>query len=453
MNTSTWRCYLDDECRDDALRIARSIANQLRDPARLSEVVALAHEQSPMADATEWLATSLGGGLGLVLLFGHLDRCFPQEGWYRDAHRHLEAAARRLETFSSPPLGLFEGMSGVGFSAAYLARDTGRYGRLLESLDEGVSRRARDLAREMLARRGGFHIADFDLVSGLTGAVVHLLGRRGNPRTAEALREALAALVSISSCHDGVPAWHTPAALVRDDVSSLKSEHTGGYVDCGLAHGCPGPLTAMSMACAAGVDVPGLRDGISRLAHWLLRHRHDDAWGLNWPSAIPLTLDADGAPLPLEPSLTLGGIPARTGWCYGAPGVARALWEAGNALSDPQFRDVAVEAMRATLRRPASERRLDSPTVCHGVAGYLQCMLRFAHATQLPEFIAEARELTAQLLAMREPAAPLGYRAVEMHGVRVDQPGLIDGASGVMGALLSAAMPVEPAWDRALLLS
>ncbi|WP_277752743.1 lanthionine synthetase LanC family protein [Streptomyces sp. L2] len=78
------------------------------------------------------------------------------------------------------------------------------------------------------------------------------------------------------------------------------------------------------------------------------------------------------------------GSPARSAWCYGAPGVAHALWLAGTALGDHDLHDVATEAMAAVLRRPAHMRFIDSPTFCHGVAGLLQIVLRFAHATRLP---------------------------------------------------------------------
>jgi hypothetical protein len=109
--------------------------------------------------------------------------------------------------------------------------------------------------------------------------------------------------------------------------------------------------------------------------------------------------------------------------------------------------------MVAALRRPIEERRIDSPTFCHGVAGTLQCVLRLAHASGSAPLAEGARQLAGQLVAMREDVALLGYRAVEVGGVQVDQPGLVDGAAGVVAALLSATVEVEPAWDRAFLLS
>jgi hypothetical protein len=109
--------------------------------------------------------------------------------------------------------------------------------------------------------------------------------------------------------------------------------------------------------------------------------------------------------------------------------------------------------MEAVCRRPIPARWIDSPTFCHGVAGLLQIILRFANDTKLPVFAQEAANLTDWLLSAYEPESLLGYRNWEPGGTRVDQPGLLDGAPGVLLALLAASTDVEPVWDRAFLLS
>jgi hypothetical protein len=99
------------------------------------------------------------------------------------------------------------------------------------------------------------------------------------------------------------------------------------------------------------------------------------------------------------------------------------------------------------------ERQLHSATFCHGVAGFLQINLRFAHDTGLPVFERATEGLVAELLDAYEPDSVLGYRSVESDGRKIDNPGLLDGAPGVCLALLSAAVPVRPTWDRLFLLS
>jgi hypothetical protein len=453
MGTPIWSSFLDAATREQALAIARRIADDLRDPARLAGIIELASTQSPIPEAGAWGAASLAGDMGLALAFGHLAACFPGEGWERDAHRHLEIAARRFERLATPEHGMFGGLSGLGLAASCLARGGPRYGRLLERVDESVAQAACALAGRIVSERPGLHIAVFDAVSGIAGTVAYLLQRRGRSRVDEALRTAAAALVVLSEDTGGLPIWHTPARLVASQPHGLKAEHAEGYLDCGLAHGVPGPLAVLSLAVSAGVDVPGGRDAVLRLADWLLDHRRDDAWGMNWPAAIPLTIDAAGEARPVPPGTALGKNVARSGWCYGGPGIARALWYAGAATGEARLKDAAIDVMRATLRRTDEERRLPSATFCHGVAGYLQCLLRFANETQLPELVDAARVFTRHLVDMRDEGAALGYPAVEMFDTRVDQPGLVDGAAGVMGVLLSASVEVEPAWDRAFLLS
>jgi hypothetical protein len=109
--------------------------------------------------------------------------------------------------------------------------------------------------------------------------------------------------------------------------------------------------------------------------------------------------------------------------------------------------------MEAVFRRPIPARMIDSPTFCHGVAGLLAIVLRFARETDAPVFLDASRALAGQVLAAFEPGSRLGFRNIEFGDNHTDQPGLLDGAAGVALVLLSAATGVEPSWDRAFLLA
>ncbi|MGZ4434399.1 MAG: lanthionine synthetase C family protein, partial [Trebonia sp.] len=248
--------------------------------------------------------------------------------------------------------------------------------------------------------------------------------------------------------------WHTPARLSSE---SLLEAYPGGHHNCGLAHGVPGPLALLSIAMIEAVpeelgglvDGPRIRAAIAVTAHWLADHRTADAWGPTWPNAVPL---ADAGDRAAPAGGYQGSGSSRATWCYGSPGVARALWLAGSATEDDELRALALTAMRAALARPAEVRGITSPTLCHGTAGLLQIAHRFAEDTGLPD-LAEARDaLLGELVAAYDPEAILGYRNVEPSGARVDQPGLLEGAAGVALTLLSAG-GASSAWDRALLLA
>jgi hypothetical protein len=99
------------------------------------------------------------------------------------------------------------------------------------------------------------------------------------------------------------------------------------------------------------------------------------------------------------------------------------------------------------------ERRVDSPTFCHGMAGLLQITLRFTHDTGEPVFADAAADLAEQLLVAYDPDTLLGFCSLEPGGNAVDNAGLLDGAPGVALVLLAVATDAEPTWDRLFLLA
>jgi lantibiotic biosynthesis protein len=371
----------------------------------------------------------------------YLDVCLPTEEWDHVGHGFLTAAARGAERTSRVAPGLFSGLSGLAFATASLSRNGGRYRRLLAALDEALAPEAAVLGTRLRSARAPGSVGEFDVISGASGVGAYLLERD----THGVLPEILSGLVSLAEPQDGPPRWMTPPQLLGDP--STVRLYPFGNLNCGLAHGIPGPLALLALALRDGLEVPGQAEALRRLADWLIAHRADDEWGIHWPSAVPLP--PPGAPEPDPARLE----PSRCAWCYGSPGVARALWLAGEALDDAGLRDLAVEAMLAVLRRPVERRWIDSPTFCHGVAGLLQIVLRFAHDTGFPAFSEAGGELVDQLLAAYEPERPLGYASLEPGPNPVDRPGLLDGAPGVAMVLLAAATDIEPSWDRIFLLS
>jgi lantibiotic biosynthesis protein len=241
--------------------------------------------------------------------------------------------------------------------------------------------------------------------------------------------------------------------LLFDDTARIS--YPLGNLNCGLAHGIPGVLSLLSLVRLSGLSFELLDEAIGTSATWLTTHRLDDEWGVNWPSAISLQLaEVDGREVLAEVDVrdSPGG-PSRTAWCYGSPGIARALWLAGCALRRDDFKKLAINAMEAVFCRPIAVRGIDSPTFCHGVAGLLGIAMRFANETGSAVFRDECQKLTKQILSTFQPDSLLGFRNLEHGGNQTDQPGFIDGAAGVAAVLLSAATGVEPGWDRVFLLS
>jgi hypothetical protein len=426
--------------------VALEVAGRLRNRDRVALAIAAAPGQTAFPLAVHWQASTLAqGDAGLALVCSYLDACLPEGEWDRPGHVYLAAAGEATELLLNLSLGMYSGLAGLAFAAWSLSHGGSRYRRMLSPIDAVLLPQAAGQAEELTRADGdGMSVGEFDVISGCAGVGAYLLSR-GEQGAASALSAVLRAIVALAGGRGPRPRWWTPARLLFDEETAAMYPH--GNLNCGLAHGIPGPLALLALAFSRGVRVPGMEEAADLLAAWLAANRADDAWGVNWPYSVPLTSEG----LPDRTAKAYG--PSRTAWCYGAPGVARALWLAGVAFGRPEWRDLALDAMQAVYRRPAAARYIDSPTFCHGVAGLLQITLRFAHDTRLPMFTEAAADLTEWLLSAFEPGSLLGYRNWEPGGTRVDQPGLLDGAPGVLLALLAASSAVEPTWDRMFLLS
>ena len=438
-----WSPAVNGRVARRTLEVAEGVAARLTDRERLLAINQAALAQTHYPQIVHWDPFAVAqGDAGLALTCAALDACFPHEGWDVAGHDYLDYSVESLPDAGFLPPGLFSGLGGLAFAAHSLSRDGTRYQRLLATLDSTLSERACAQAAH-LSGRHGVAVSEFDVVTGLSGVGVYLLCRRSLPLVHSTLRTVLKAMVDLTGESGGTPNWHTPAHLIADE--SMLDRYPLGNLNCGLAHGIPGPLAFMSLALSEGVSVDGLESAIGRTAEWIVRHQTRDAFGVNWPTVVPCLPEGTPPPEWLDSS--------RAAWCYGTPGVARALWLAGQALDDDDLRGLAIDGMAAVYRRPVSERRIDSPTFCHGVAGLLQVTLRFAHDTGEPVFREAAEALCEQLLAEYDPQRPLGFASIEPEGNRVDQPGLLDGAPGVILPMLAAVTDAPPKWDRLFLLS
>lgn len=449
-----WNPVVTGDLAVRAVRVARDISERLISPELVARAAAAAQLQTKFPRPA-WAPYAVSDGYaGLALLWGYLDACFPGQKWDLTGREHLALAVQGVETASEVPLGLLSGLSGLAFSASQLSRNGTRYRRLLATLDNAIVGRTFALAGSLHRRRSGLGVYEFDVISGLSGVAAYLLCRTNEPGVTDALHASIDALMSMLDEGEGVPIWHTPSALLWDDEE--KATYPYGNLNCGLAHGIPGPLAVLSLAVRAGFSTPGLPETITRIVDWLNDHRSDDAWGVNWPMAAAIVISPPASlefGTPLSGAQTVAGAPSRCAWCYGSPGVARAVWLAGNALDRDDYRALATSAMEAVFRRPVAERYIDSPTFCHGIAGLLAIALRFANDTGADVFIEGSRALVEQLVDGYRPESLLGFRNLEFAGHEVGQPGLLDGAAGVAIVLLAAANSVEPTWNRAFLLS
>ncbi|WP_445548619.1 lanthionine synthetase LanC family protein, partial [Frankia sp. CiP1_Cm_nod2] len=187
----------------------------------------------------------------------------------------------------------------------------------------------------------------------------------------------------------------------------------------------------------AGFTVPGQRDAITHAAAWLLRWR--DERTRTWaPHITGDDLDAGHAAPPAGRA---------DAWCYGIPGISRALTPAGQAAREPAVEEAARDALRLLAERPGHW-DVEGPTLCHGYAGVLR-------AADTIHNTAVAKHAATAVTDAFDPTRRFGFAHVA-GSTATDRPGFLTGAAGTALALAEhATFPVpeglRTAWDALLL--
>jgi len=322
------------------------------------------------------------------------------------------------------------------------------YGATVEPRLQGIARLAAERVTDWAAtavhpdRDVGF--ADYDLLIGPAGV-----------------------LLSLPSLPSGPPArwWPLVGHLTRlSDANDLARLRIGdgdpadawslGRVNLGLGHGVPGVLAALIAAHrrAGPAADPEVTASIGRIAAFLVRHgRRGEGGMVCWPFATdrpssgPAPKPTEPDPEPTEPDTERGEPSAwmeghRQAWCYGTPGIAWQLAEAGDVLGDAALRDFGIMAM-ASLCDAWDDGHLDTNgtsgrlAICHGAAGVLAIADAFALHTGLEPAKRLAEHLHELLLAELD-------RVAELAETNLSLP---VGATGIL-AVLCGREPHRRGW-------
>jgi hypothetical protein len=389
--SAPWRPVLVEPDRTQAVELVRVIADRLR--------------ALPASDLDHSLAT---GAAGLALTFAHLAHVLGDPRDAQAAERYLDLAIGQASAYPrAAGLSLGAGLTGVGWVEAHLDRLSGA----IPAQDSDVDA----VLLELLSGRRW--PGPWELLTGLVGFGVYALERTG-PHAAECLSLVLDHLADAGGTHQQ---WVTDATVL------FGQDHGGRparYVDLGPAHGVAGLVSMCSAAADAGATqaLPLL----SAATDWLLVHELSP----EHPTRFPAMVSPGERP-----------IGSRLAWCYGDAGVAAALVGAARWLKAPMVNDGAARAVAATANRPFGTSGITDLGLCHGTAGVVHVLHRLATATA-----DEAATRSARRWARRLLHSAAG-------GALPETVGFLEGQAGVVLALLAAATPVEPSWDRTLLLS
>ncbi|MBT3164744.1 lanthionine synthetase C family protein [Streptomyces sp. Vc74B-19] len=432
--------------RERAGVVSGEILDRLADPAATIAATRIPAEAADDGRAEPvWAELTLGSGSpGLALAFAGAARDAARQ--VPRAHAYLTAGTRAVSGGSVAASGIFKGPGALAFAVLVAHRTTGGYVSALERFDAYQ----RDLVRTVLPPvedRPLPTIGQYEVVRGLTGVGRYLLARAETCE--EPLRAVLGHLVRLSLGaveHQGarVPRWW---ALDAPRIGS-EAAFPGGHLNLGLSHGVAGPLALMALAWEQGVRVAGQREAMEATADLLETWAVADRHGPFWPGYLSFAEWQRGP-------AAYDGAAKWPGWCYGAPGVSRALQLAGGALGRTDLSDLARASVERLLVLPRSDWGVNDHALCHGWSGALHQLGRLNEEWQDPRLTALRDDIAAGLVSAFDPALPFGLRfTMTKVPFGSDVSGYLDGAAGVALALDSYAVDGTPAdWDMPLLVA
>lgn len=420
----TWQPLLTGDCRSSALRVVRDAARALADPPPCWVPPDSTGDYIRLANAT------LGGGrAGIALLFGYLAQIDPAETSYCAAARSLISESMRAAQSAVTNPSLFSGFSGIGWALAKLSQ-----WQVLACDDDTFAPIDGALETYLDRRPWRLHI---DLITGITGLAVYSLDRLPHPTAAR----CLALIVQhFESCADETPegiGWFTRPELLQAESIRVTPN---GYRNHGIAHGAPGIISVLARIAAAGIET----DRAMRLLEGAV------------PRLLAARLESGNFPYMTGPGVAVR--PSRLAWCYGAPGIATVVHDAGRLVDRSDWRAAAVRIGEWAAEVPPEQSGVEDAGLCHGAAGLAHMFNRLFQSTGNERFADAARRWLERALAYRrEGEGVAGFRAFNPEpppaAPFLDEPGLLLGAAGIAAALAAASSDVPPEWDRMFLMS
>ena len=145
---------------------------------------------------------------------------------------------------------------------------------------------------------------------------------------------------------------------------------------------------------------------------------------------------------------------SRLAWCYGDLGISMALWQAGNAINNKEWKEKGIETLQhSTKRRTFDESLIRDAGICHGSVGLAMIYRRMYLNTNGNEFQETTNYWINQTLHFSYFEDGLvGFKSLEKDRWKSDYS-LLTGISGIGLVLMSCITEDVYNWDEIFLLT
>jgi hypothetical protein len=371
-------------------------------------------------------------------------------GWWGGAtlhlayHHRIEPSAEAKKTIddlldlalsAAPRIvypALYGGLAGVGWGLDHVTRLIGDEIDL-DDLDDWLV---------TAIDRGA--VRDHELIGGLAGLGFYGIERahcEGGRRLVTAVIQKLESQARVTL--DGV-SWYKDVEFIPE----WQRESTpNGSFNLGLSHGMPGAISLLADALRKNVCADLAAHLLDQSVPWLIKQYHHigSRWHISANREFP------------------PGERSRLAWCYNELGTTMPILTAADVMQRHDWRVFAEDVMHSLELISLKDSGIyesgtqHDPGLCHGIAGVAHL---FAHAARLLDddsLAATARGWMTTLLDARSrqhgvagfPGFGIPDKVTNIRPITND-PGFLEGATGVGLVLLAALADEAPGWNRIL---
>lgn len=147
-------------------------------------------------------------------------------------------------------------------------------------------------------------------------------------------------------------------------------------------------------------------------------------------------------------------IESRLCWCYGDPGIAKVLHNAGIVLNTPEYTHLALNVFAKNANRKNTKiENVSEACFCHGTSSLCHIYNRMYQETNIKSFKNTAIYWLDETLMMgNNKSNYAGYIFNDMGNINMNYS-LLSGLTGVGLTLIATISPEEAKWDECVLLS
>ena len=375
-----------------------------------------------------------------ALLFAYISKVEQSQYWKQNSVRILNRALEVTSQSHINHIGLYEGLTGVGWITQHISRLYGLANPTAESdaeNDEEDPITAIDNFT-MHRLRWPSRLRSYDLISGLVGIGVYWLERMPRKSARSGIQTIIKELLRRAEISQFETTWFTSANDLPESQAQICPL---GHYNLGVAHGILGITYLLVEAIHADIETSAASTLLDGCMNWLRAHqRPADALSRygNWLA-------------PGEPQSE-----SRLAWCYGDLGISGVLHHVAARSGVSAWRDLAEGLASACASRSPDDSGVRDAQLCHGAIGIAHVFSRIFKLSTERRYYEEARKWFERGMDMQRSGQGIGgFLAWDHVTMRCSKPNVLflDGAIGIALALISASTSVEPEWDRLMLLS